>query len=96
MYVVGSTHDGRCCRVLKFSRAIPPSGRATLEVQEDETEYSSKQVKELLIMLDGGNKTSANKHKAHGLKQVASAFGIVGCMCFLDGYYLVLVTKRKP
>lgn len=47
-------------------------------------------------MLDGGNKMSANKYRSHGLKQVASAFGIIGCMSFLEGYYLVLVTKRKP
>ncbi len=98
MYVVGSTNDGRCCRVLKFSRAIPPSGLATLglEVLDDGMEYSSTQIKELLIMLDEGNKMSANKHRSHGLKQVASAFGIIGCMCFLEGYYLVLITKRKP
>ena len=34
---------------------------------------------QLLIMLDDGNKYAANKFKSqHGLKQVASAFGIIG------------------
>ena len=93
---MGSTNDGRSCRILKFSRVIPTVGCATLEVLDDGTEYSSTEIKELLIMLDGGNKMSANKHRSHGLKQVASAFGIIGCMCFLEGYYLVLITKRKP
>ena len=79
---------------------------------------------QLLIMLDDGNKYAANKFKSqHGLKQVASAFGIIGwihthphtyiqhthtkhtlCVClyftgflrFLEGYYIVLITKRKP
>ena len=66
-------------------------------------------------MLDDGNKYAANKFKSqHGLKQVASAFGIIGeCvggggatvthtythfagfLHFLEGYYIVLITKRK-
>ena len=76
---------------------------------------------QLLIMLDDGNKYAANKFKSqHGLKQVASAFGIIGqfpvntiplsrtillvnslvfflgFLRFLEGYYIVLITKRKP
>ena len=97
--MVGSTNDGRSCRVLKFPRALPVTstpGPAALGVQDDGVEYSDDQIKQLLIMLDGGNKMSANKHKSHGLKQVASAFGILGCMRFLEGHYIVLITKRKP
>ena len=45
---------------------------------EEIGEYSEMEIKEMLIMLDNGNKYSANKHKAHGLKQLASAFGIIG------------------
>ena len=40
--------------------------------------YSEMEIKDMLIMLDDGNKYSANKHKAHGLRQLASAFGIIG------------------
>lgn len=97
--MVGSTNDGRCCRILKFPRALPaPStpGPAALGVVDDGTEYSDEQIKQLLIMLDGGNKMSANKQKFQGLKQVASAFGIIGCMRFLEGHYIVFITKRKP
>ena len=39
-------------------------------------------------MLDDGNKYAANKFKSqHGLKQVASAFGIIGeCVCAGGSY----------
>ena len=67
-----------------------------LVVEEVGGEYSEREIKEMLIMLDDGNKYSANKYRLHGLKQVASAFGIVGFIRFLEGYYVILITKRKP
>lgn len=45
-------------------------------VEDDDAEYSDAQIKEVLLMLDDGNKSTANK--GQGLVQVASAFGIVG------------------
>ena len=96
LYVVGSTNDGTSCRLLKLSRSPPSSSNPKLVVEEIGGEYTEKEIKEMLIMLDDGNKCSANKYRAHGLKQVASAFGIVGFIRFLEGYYIVLITKRKP
>lgn len=90
---MGSTNDGTCCHLLKLSRQ-PPTG--PLGVEEVGGEYTEKEIKDTLIMLDIGNKNSSNKHKSHGLKQVASAFGIIGFIRFLEGYYIVLITKRKP
>ena len=93
---MGSTNDGTCCRLLKLSRQ-PPSGlNPSLGVEEVGGEYAENEIKETLVMLDLGNKNSSNKHKSHGLKQVASAFGIIGFIRFLEGYYIVLITKRKP
>ena len=94
--MVGSTNDGTSCRLLKLSRSPPSSSNPKLVVEEIGGEYTEKEIKDLLIMLDDGNKCSANKYRAHGLKQVASAFGIVGFIRFLEGYYIVLITKRKP
>ena len=96
LYVVGSTNDGTSCRLLKLSRSPPSGTNPRLVVEEIGGEYTEKEIKDLLIMLDDGNKCSANKYKAHGLKQVASAFGIIGFIRFLEGYYIVLITKRKP
>ena len=96
LYVVGSTNDGTSCRVLKLSCSPPSNSDPKLVVEEVGMEYTEKEIKDLLIMLDGGNKCSANKYKQHGLKQVASAFGIIGFIRFLEGYYIVLITKRKP
>lgn len=77
MYVVGSTNDGTCCRLLKLDRTLPSPSSPELGVEEIGV-YSEMEIKEMLIMLDNGNKYSANKYKAHGLKQLASAFGIIG------------------
>ena len=96
LYVVGSTNDGTCCRLLKLSRQPPSGPSPSLGVEEVGGEYTEKEIKDTLIMLDIGNKNSSNKYKLHGLKQVASAFGIIGFIRFLEGYYIVLITKRKP
>jgi hypothetical protein len=97
LYVVGSTNDGTSCRLLKIDRSPPSPANPRLNIIDTDTEYSEREIKELLIMLDDGNKYAANKFKSqHGLKQVASAFGIIGFLRFLEGYYIVLVTKRKP
>ena len=77
MYIVGSTNDGTSCRLLKLDRTLLSPSSPQLGVEEI-GEYSEMEIKEMLIMLDNGNKYSANKHKAHGLKQLASAFGIIG------------------
>ena len=92
LYIVGSTNDGTSCRLLKIDRAHPTMLEAPL-VEDDDAEYSDAQIKEVLLMLDDGNKSTANK--GQGLVQVASAFGIVGLVRFLEGYYLILITKRK-
>ena len=96
LYVVGSTNDGTCCRLLKLSRQPLSGACPALGVEEVGGEYTEDEIKDTLTMLDIGNKNSSNKYKPHGLKQVASAFGIIGFIRFLEGYYVVLITKRKP
>lgn len=76
--MVGSTNDGTSCRLLKVDRTPPTGPAPRLNLEEGDVEYSEAEIKKLLIMLDDGNKYSANKYRAHGLRQVASAFGIIG------------------
>ena len=90
--MVGSTNDGTSCHLLKLDRSPPvvmaAGGAAAggreggaapqLGIREVGVNFTEKEVKETLIMLDVGNKSSAAKYNKHGLKQVASAFGIIG------------------
>lgn len=92
-YIVGSTNDGRSCRILKIDRIHPPT--SGLLIEEDEKEYQQSEIQETLIMLEGANRNSTTRYKS-GLQQIASAFGIVGFIRFLEGYYIILITKRKP
>lgn len=58
-------------------------------------EYSQRQIKELLAMINEGNRSQSGQRQATGLSRTVSAFGIVGFVRFLEGYYIILVTKRR-
>ena len=88
LYVVGSTEDRSCHRILKVDRTISHGDDYPL-VEEDDGEYSEAEVKELIYVL---NRCSGD---GRGLEEVATACGIVGLVRFLEGYYLILITKRK-
>jgi hypothetical protein len=51
--------------------------------------YSSEEIAGVLEMVNEGNKNCG------GLKKLCTAYGIVGFVKFLNGYYLTLVTQRK-
>ncbi|KAK9499830.1 hypothetical protein O3M35_002791 [Rhynocoris fuscipes] len=53
-----------------------------LIIVDDKIEYSSEEIKSLLEI-----KSKSNKY--------VSAFGIVGFVRFMEGYYMILVTKRR-
>ncbi|KND03050.1 phosphatidylinositol-3,5-bisphosphate 5-phosphatase [Spizellomyces punctatus DAOM BR117] len=84
-YVVGSNQSDERFRVLKIDRT---SG-SELNVIDDEVVYTKPEVMDLLGMIENGNKNSGGLHK------VASFFGIVGFVRFLEGYYIILITKRS-
>ena len=46
-------------------------------------------------MINEGNRSQSGQRQATGLSRTVSAFGIVGFVRFLEGYYIVLVTKRR-
>ncbi|AQK78122.1 Phosphoinositide phosphatase SAC1 [Zea mays] len=84
-YVIGSSREKRWFRVLKIDRSEP----SELNVSEDPVWYSLQEVKSLLQRIDEGNRSTG------GLAFVTKAYGIAGCIKFLESYYLILVTKRR-
>ncbi|KAK1338119.1 hypothetical protein QTO34_001229 [Cnephaeus nilssonii] len=57
--------------------------------------YTPQEVRELLGRLDLGNRTKMGQKGSSGLFRAVSAFGVVGFVRFLEGYYIVLITKRR-
>ena len=86
IYIVGSTLDRRRYYVLKIERC----GGAELPITEDKMRYTRAEKDELLEMIHRGNLAQG------GLTKVCDAFGLLGFVRFLQGYYLVLITKRRP
>ncbi|KAK6187826.1 hypothetical protein SNE40_005765 [Patella caerulea] len=87
-YIVGSNVTETRFRVLKIDRTEPRD----LVIQDDKVEYDRDEVINVLTTLDHGNRT---KIKGTGIRQTLSAYGIFGFVRFLEGYYIVLITKRS-
>lgn len=89
-FLVGSNNSQTKFRVLKIDRMEPRE----LNVVDDQQVYSREEIQNLLSMIDVGNR---NRQGGSGSPfiPVASAFGIVGFVRFLEGYYIILVTKRR-
>ncbi|XP_063228139.1 polyphosphoinositide phosphatase isoform X3 [Bacillus rossius redtenbacheri] len=139
-YLVGSNNKQTRFRVLKIDRTEPRE----LVVVDDGAEYSQEQIRDLVTMIDVGNRTRVGQRlSSNGVARIVSAFGIVGrtlnpvteevtdevepdteteqskpslwhsvwkrdrfplvvsaygllgFVCFLEGYYVILVTKRR-
>lgn len=84
-YLIGSDRNKRLFRVLKIDRMEP----SDLNISEDPVVYPPQEVKSLLQRIAEGNRATG------GLNFVAKVYGIVGCIKFLESYYLILVTKRR-
>ncbi|XP_061479575.1 polyphosphoinositide phosphatase isoform X2 [Rhineura floridana] len=90
-FLVGSNHAETKYRVLKIDRTEPKD----LVVIDDRHVYTQQEIRELLGRLDLGNRTKIGQKGSSGLSRAVSAFGIVGFVRFLEGYYIVLITKRR-
>ncbi|XP_075451144.1 polyphosphoinositide phosphatase [Ascaphus truei] len=90
-FLVGSNHAETKYRVLKIDRTEPKD----LVIIDDQHVYTQPEVRELLGRLDLGNRTKMGQKGLSGLSRAVSAFGIVGFVRFLEGYYIVLITKRR-
>ncbi|XP_046335599.2 polyphosphoinositide phosphatase-like isoform X2 [Haliotis rufescens] len=90
-YIVGSNKTETKFRVLKIDRTEPRE----LVVHDDKVEYSKTEIRNILTMINVGNQTPLARRGGVGLTKTVSAFGIVGFIRFLEGYYVILVTKRR-
>ncbi|XP_038059031.1 polyphosphoinositide phosphatase-like isoform X2 [Patiria miniata] len=91
-YVIGSNNTEDIFRVLKIDRTEP----LELHISDDKLEYSRTEVQNLLRTLEVGNRPKQQGQKGTaGLARTVSAFGILGFVRFLEGYYIILITKRR-
>ncbi|XP_077367072.1 polyphosphoinositide phosphatase isoform X2 [Festucalex cinctus] len=90
-FLVGSNRAQTKHRVLKIDRTEPKD----LLIMDDKHVYSQQEVRELLGRLDLGNRTKMAQKGPSGLSRAVSAVGVVGFVRFLEGYYMVLITKRR-
>uniref|UniRef100_A0A915PWV9 SAC domain-containing protein n=1 Tax=Setaria digitata TaxID=48799 RepID=A0A915PWV9_9BILA len=99
-YIVGSDVSKTRYRLLKIDRLR----RESLNVAEVEQDYSKNEVMELLATVSEGisivftqnERQSAGVDRRKGLIERASdAFGLLGAVRFLEGYYLLVVTKAR-
>uniref|UniRef100_A0A8C4QV97 FIG4 phosphoinositide 5-phosphatase n=1 Tax=Eptatretus burgeri TaxID=7764 RepID=A0A8C4QV97_EPTBU len=90
-YLVGSNNAGTKFRILKIDRTEPQD----LVITDDQHVYSNLEIQDLLGRLDGGNRARNSQKTVPGLSPSLSAYGILGFVRFLEGYYAVLVTRRR-
>uniref|UniRef100_A0AAY4DM76 SAC domain-containing protein n=1 Tax=Denticeps clupeoides TaxID=299321 RepID=A0AAY4DM76_9TELE len=90
-FLVGCNHAQTKHRVLKIDRTEPRD----LVIIDDKHVYSQQEVRELLGRLDLGNRTKIGQKGSSGLSRAVTSYGIVGFVRFLEGYYIILVTKHR-
>ncbi|KAJ3086360.1 phosphatidylinositol-3,5-bisphosphate 5-phosphatase, partial [Quaeritorhiza haematococci] len=84
-YIVGYTQSEDYNRVLKIDRTVPDE----LHIVDDEVVYTKQEVQELISMIEQGNKSSG------GFTKLATFYGIIGFVKFLEGYYISIITRRN-
>ncbi|KYQ90630.1 putative sac domain-containing inositol phosphatase [Tieghemostelium lacteum] len=82
-YLVGSNKIKNRFRLIKIDR----TDENDVVISEDPTEYNKEQIQDLLTMIGNANK--------EGLSLVCSAYGLLGFIKFLHGYYIILITKKR-
>jgi hypothetical protein len=65
-----------------------------LNISDDNIIYSDKEIRDLLTMIDVGNRSKVGQKMGSGFNKTISSYGIIGFVRFLEGYYIVLITKR--
>ncbi|KAF6201857.1 hypothetical protein GE061_004252 [Apolygus lucorum] len=83
LYIVGTNNDQTSFRLLRISRLSAKD----LEIKDDGLEYTSHEIQTIISKDNKGGK---------GATRSVSAFGIAGFIRFMEGYYMILITKRRP
>ncbi|KAH7882226.1 SacI homology domain-containing protein [Phlebopus sp. FC_14] len=86
LYIVASSPSDSRHRIVKIDRTL----QSDLNVVEDGTDYSGKQMNAMLRMLEDGNKGSG------GIGKGRVIFGIAGFVQFTAGWYMIVIIKRSP
>ena len=68
LYLIGSNECETSYKVLKIDRTMDPD----LNVVEDHTRYSKREISDLVIRIQGGNQSTG------GLAKVTNAYGLLG------------------
>eukprot|EP00250_Pteridium_aquilinum_P012963 c21049_g1_i3 orf=459-2759(+) len=84
-YLIGRDKSKKIWKVLKIDRSEP----FELNMSEDPVAYTQQERNDLLQRIADGNRATG------GLNFVTKAYGIAGCVKFLESHYLILVTKRR-
>ncbi|TKR96054.1 hypothetical protein L596_010131 [Steinernema carpocapsae] len=97
-YIVGGNISETRFHLLKIDRTEP----ADLKLGEPEHLYSKAEIKELLATVSGSSiLQKADRRRGNGaetpkiVEAVTDAFGIVGAVRFLHGFYLVVITEAR-
>ncbi|KAG8902243.1 phosphatidylinositol-3,5-bisphosphate 5-phosphatase [Tulasnella sp. 403] len=83
-YIVCSDSTESRHRMLKIERTTG----SELEVVEENVVYSSKEMEDMLKMIEDGNRSSG------GLQKSQPFFGIAGFIRFTAGWYMIVISKR--
>ncbi|XGW20591.1 hypothetical protein V3C99_003965 [Haemonchus contortus] len=101
-YLVGCDASGMRFKVLKIDRI---DSKALL-TGEPESDYSKDEILELLATItegssvvyrsSSGSNSKSNRKGSPGLiERISNAFGILGVVRFVEGYYMIIVTKAN-
>ncbi|KAI1635607.1 SacI homology domain-containing protein [Biscogniauxia mediterranea] len=85
-YIVGSDVTEKRYRILKVDRNTHDSD---LNITDDKTIYSQKEMNALLDTIDDGNKGTG------GIKERCTTWGLLGFIKFTGPYYMLLITKKS-
>nr|POE46761.1 polyphosphoinositide phosphatase [Quercus suber] len=85
-WVTGADISEKSYRMLRIERTSAPE---SIAVFEDETLYDRKQMKDVLAMIDQGNKATG------GLRMKYVFWGLLGFIRFTEAYYMLVVKKRQ-
>ena len=89
-YLVGSSPKEDEFHILKIDRTEPHE----LVISEDDHTYDAKEIKNVIRMVDSGNRSKVGQRLGSGMTKVCAAYGLVGFVRFLEGYYMLLITGR--
>lgn len=88
-YITSSDKAETQFRILKIDRRLEKPSTLKEILREDAVIYNKVEFKDQLEMIHDGNISCG------GLVQIASGFGLLGFVKFLDCYYLTMITQRK-